>query len=344
MKPYQSRATALLLEWLGSHVGWGRFVDDVDDVDALTLDLQGHRAQFAVLHRSQATTAIVASATHRLTEYVAQVEEGALRPLLVVPYMGDTGAELCKRSEVDWLDLSGNASIKAPGVRVEVRGQPNQFKRRGRPASVFSPRSSRLVRQLLLESGGISQRDLVRATQLDEGYASRVLRTMLDEGLLVRNGGLLRFVDRLAVLDAWRAEYEFSDLVDLRKGHLSVESGEAITTLADRLSGVCEYAMTGLGAAALMTGFGNHRLVTVLVREVPDDKLLRALKLRAEERGANVWLARPKDDALFWGVQRVGNIACVPELQVYLDLKAQPERSEEASAVLREKLRRQWLV
>jgi len=344
IKAYQALVAAVLRPWLSPQLGWGQFLDDPHEIDALTVDFDERRLQFAVLHRSQATTALVLVAAIRLKQYVGASPIVGLRPLVVVPYMGDAGAKTCADAEVDWLDLSGNASITAPGIRLERRGRPNKFKRSGRPSSVFSPRSSRLVRQLLLESDGLERHDLVRSSGLDEGYASRVLGKMRDEGVILVEGNRLRLVDRLAMLDAWRSEYEFLELVHVRKGHLSVESGQTLAVLAERLNETCDYAMTGLGAAALMTGFGNHRLVTSFVASAPDDAMLRSLGIRPEERGANVWLAQPKDDAVFWGAHTLegSSVRCAAKLQVYLDLKAQPERAEEATTAIREELKRQW--
>ncbi len=71
-------------------------------------------------------------------------------PLLVVPFMGATGKDLCAADGVSWMDLSGNANIKGPGLVVRVEGLANKYPRRGRPSSVFAPKSARVTRTLLL--------------------------------------------------------------------------------------------------------------------------------------------------------------------------------------------------
>ena len=75
-------------------------------------------------------------------------------PVLAVPFMGETGRRLCAEAGLSWVDLCGNAWIDAPGVTVRILGRPNRRRSATRPLSVFAPRSSRVVRAMLLESQG----------------------------------------------------------------------------------------------------------------------------------------------------------------------------------------------
>ena len=120
-----------------------------------------------------------------------------------VPYMGEVGQRLCEEAKVCWLDLSGNAHF-APGLRVTIEGKPNQFKRPGRPRSVFAPKSARIVRRLLIEpESTFSQRALAKAAGLDEGFTSRIVRQLEEQRLVARNAaGELKVADYDALLDA----------------------------------------------------------------------------------------------------------------------------------------------
>ena len=60
--------------------------------------------------------------------------------------------------------------------------------------------------------------------------------------------------------------------------------------------------------------------------------------IRWEERGSNVWLVQPNDEAVFHGFADIDGIPCVTPLQTYLDLKGHPERSEEAAEELRNRM------
>lgn len=62
---------------------------------------------------------------------------------------------------------------------------------------------------------------------------------------------------------------------------------------------------------------------------------------REEARGANLWLVIPNDQGVFDGSDDISKIAhCVHPVQAYVDLKAHPERAQEAAAELRSRLLR----
>jgi hypothetical protein len=292
---------------------------------------------FHVEWRSSGDATHVAAALDGLRRDAPRVAKRAV-PLVVVPFMGDVGKELCEKAGVAWLDLSGNAHITAPGIRVRVEGRPNRFKRRGRPASVFAPKSARIARWLLIHQGqSLSQRELARATGLDEGLTSRVVKRLEQEQLVARDDrGTVHAAQPAALLDAFREAYEFGKHQILR-GHIAARSGEVLLrTTADafkRLS--VDHAATGLGAAWLWTQFAGFRLVTCYLREPPVPPLLQEIGFREDPRGANVWLVVPNDEGVFHGADERDEVRSVHPVQVYLDLKDQPERAPEAAAQLR---------
>jgi hypothetical protein len=62
--------------------------------------------------------------------------------------------------------------------------------------------------------------------------------------------------------------------------------------------------------------------------------MLAEIRFQEGERGANTWLLVPADQGVFTGAVERGGVRCVSALQVYLDLKGQPERAEDAAAEL----------
>src|SRR3954469_9340103 len=148
-------------------------------------------------------------------------------PVLVVPFMTDLARALADEHRINWLDLSGNASIRAPGFIVRVSGNPDRFARRGRPSSVFERRSSRLVRTLLqLPGRDWSVRACARSTDLNEGHVSRIVAELIADELLVRDERRrFRVRDPGLLLDAWRDAADFSSHKVLR-GHVPARSGE----------------------------------------------------------------------------------------------------------------------
>ena len=295
---------------------------------------------FVVEYRSSGSTAPVSVAIEQVRRLAFAAGPHAI-PLVVVPFMGPVGRRRCEDASVAWLDLSGNARIVAPGIRVLVEGRPNQFKSRGRPSSVFAPKSSRISRWLLMHAGHpLKQRDLAKATDMDEGFTSRIVSRLEEADFVLRGQeGEIGLRDPDLLLDAWREAYVFS-IHQVIQGHLAARSGEeTLRLLANGLQarGV-RYAATGLCAAWLLTKFSGFRLATMYVAERPASEDLESLGFREEERGANVWIVVPKDEGVFQGADERDGIMCVHPVQAYLDLKDRPERAKEAAEHLRAEL------
>ncbi|MFN0064322.1 MAG: MarR family transcriptional regulator [Myxococcaceae bacterium] len=266
-------------------------------------------------------------------------------PLLAVPYMTGAGRRVAEGAQVPWFDLSGNAHIVAPGLRIIVEGRLNRFPRVGRPASVFAPKSARLVRWLLMHPERASlQRELARATEMDEGMVSRLSARLEADNYVVREpSGALRVKDPALLLDAWQAEYRFERHV-LIQGSVAARSGDALTRfVGDALASAhVQHAATGLSAAWQFSRFASFRIATFFVSEPLSDTLRARLGFREEPRGANLWLVVPNDAGVFQGVGNQSGVRCVHPVQTYVDLKSHPERATEAAERLRTDLLATW--
>ena len=295
---------------------------------------------FVIEYKSLGFTAPISAAIEQVLEQASAMGQRAV-PLVAVPFMGPIGRKRCEDAKVAWLDLSGNARIVAPGIRVLVEGQPNQFKSLGRPSSAFAPKSARISRWLLMHPGqSLKQREIAQATGMDEGFTSRIISRLEEENFVLRGSdGEIRLRDPNLLLDAWHEAYDFS-VHQVIAGHLAARSGEdALRRLALGLqSPNARCAATGLAAAWLLTKFAGFRLVTIYVSERPSSETLEALGFREDPRGANVWLVVPRDEGVFHGTERRDGIMCVNPVQAYLDLKDQPERAREAADHLRAEL------
>ena len=307
--------------------------------DAVDLVVSAGDFTFVVECKAKGEAAAVALAARSAKSSTARIKKSI--PLVAVPYMGEVGKRLCEEAGVCWLDLSGNAHLVAPGLRVNIEGKPNKFKSPGRPRSLFAPKSSRIARWLLLEpERAFSQRELARAAGLDEGFTSRIVRQLEEQRLVVREtNGAVKVADFNAMLEAWREAYDFSKHHIVR-GHIAARSGDQVLRqLAShfRQAGI-EYAATGLAGAWLLNQFAGFRLVAFYLAQVPSAEAEQALGFREESRGENVWLVVPNDEGVFHGAVEREGIRCVHPVQAYLDLKDHPERSAEAAQQLRQNL------
>ncbi len=305
--------------------------------------IRGRDAAVAVEWKAAGDAANVSGAVQQLSTFRSAGGRHlkGLVPLVAVPFMGETGRRLCAQAGVSWLDLSGNAWIDTPGYRIRILGNPNRFAARGRPADVFAPKSSRVIRALLIEPDrAFSQAELASVSGVDKGRISRLARRLRAMGLIeqVASDRTLRLSNPALALDAWHEAYDFWKH-DVRQGHVaSRDADELIRKLAKASPGASRpWALTGLAAAWHLTRWAMFRLTTIFVRERPSDEWLSAIGFREEPRGANLWIARPVDDGVFEGVRTIDGAPCVHPLQAYLDLKAHPERAHEAADELRKR-------
>jgi hypothetical protein len=255
--------------------------------------------------------------------------------VLVVPYMSRAGAETAHGAELNWLDLSGNAHIRAEGLRLLVQGRPNELHSRGRPSSPFAPKSARVTRTMLLDpERWWRQKDLADATELDDGSISRVVRRLDEELLIERSGHRLRPQDPGLLLDAWAPDYRF-DGHDILPCHVSGTGMEIARSLSGQLKDLrIHHAFTGLPAAWVMDQFARFRLTTIYIDGDPRSAAAQ-LDIRQGHKGANVQLVGPNDAGVFSGERAYDDLPCVAPVQVYLDLLHLPERANEAAQHLR---------
>lgn len=291
--------------------------------------------EFRVAMRANAQYATV----HRAIGQLQLVVRGsAATPLLGVPYMPPASAELCRREGISWFDLSGNADIHAPGVLIEFRGHPNRYRRPGRPASVFAPKSSRIARALLIEPGRhLRQQDVAEETGLDAGYVSRIVQRLVAARFVARaQNGALKVIAPRALLDGWRAENPFAR-EQVERFHVASRGGEeALRKVAAGLRRAsATHAFTGLAAAWTLAPFAMFRVVTVYVDGPVTDELAASVGARRVDSGANLWVVAPRDAGVFHRARVVHDVRSVHAVQAYVDLAGHAERANEAADHLR---------
>ena len=335
------KAVVRLAELLDVQTGDLAFLENKSPIHGEWADaiIGGADHKFVVEHKSTTSLASVVLATSQLKAICSRWTETVI-PLLVVPYMSESGREYCKEVGVNWLDLSGNARIVAPGLYVYVDGHKNKFRRSGRPETPFGPSGSRVARWLLMQPGEVvRQRVLATATGLNEGHVSRIIGKLVSLELVERIESGVRVMDPGRLLDAWHDEYRF-DKHRLIEGHISIVAGESVVqqVVPFMKRNKVSYAITGLAAAWQLNHFAGYRLSTIYLEEEPTEELLDGLGFRREPRGANTWLVIPNDQGVFQGSRDIVHVRCVHPVQVYLDLKGHPERASEAAAELRREL------
>ena len=107
------RRLADLLELPPGKVGVcsaGRIEPGREEVD-LVLDAGSHR--FVIEFKADGTAGPVSAAMRVVRASAGRLGKKAV-PMITTPFMGEAGSNLCAESGVSWMDLSGNADIRAP--------------------------------------------------------------------------------------------------------------------------------------------------------------------------------------------------------------------------------------
>ena len=177
----------------------------VGESQNIAFAISSPKYKFAGEYKPNATTASITSAVKNLSPFVKG--NSKTTPLIIVPFMGEVGRQICDESQISWLDLSGNAKIVASGLRIWIQGQPNKFTRRGRPPNEFAPKSSRIARQLLaLPTVFQSQAEIARRTGLGDGYVSRIIGRLRDQDLVQQTQAGVRPANPDVLLDACQSD------------------------------------------------------------------------------------------------------------------------------------------
>ncbi|MCS3612973.1 type IV toxin-antitoxin system AbiEi family antitoxin [Salinibacter ruber] len=336
----ESRVERLLQEWIEGRARVERLEEENSQMGEPRIwdfTVQLRDETLIGEYRRSGDISTISRAIEQLKEGLRQ-SSGDDRPLLIVPFMGEKGARRCQEEKISWIDLSGNAHLHTKSFLIHVEGKPNQFKQKGRPANPFAPKSSRISRFLLARPNQrFRQKEIANQAGVGRGWTSKVIRRLEEKKLVNRDeDGRVKVPDPSLLLDAWHEKYDFSKHRIMKGTVASKESVGLMKRLARAFeSAGVEYAATGLAAAWLLTRFARFRIATFYLSRQLEEGLKRKIGLREDPKGANVWLVVPNDEGVFYENSTREDVRHVHPVQVYLDLKGHPERSEEAASSIK---------
>ena len=264
-------------------------------------------------------------------------------PVFIAPYISPASAQICKKDGTNYVDLSGNCRLVFDNSFVEREGRPNLFAKKRDLRSLYSSKSSRVIRVLLANPGEAWKvKELAKEAGVSLGLASNVKKLLEDREWVRKTEDGLELVEPVKLLMEWSENYSF------RKNRVrDCYSLKPAADLEADLAAVCfkrkvPYALTGFSAAARYAPMVRSPRAMAYV-EKPLDEILAALGLNEVTSGANVTLLEPYDEGVFYGAEMEEGIRLASPVQVYLDLKGFRGRGEEAAEKLfAEVIRPQW--
>ncbi|MGB2800083.1 MAG: type IV toxin-antitoxin system AbiEi family antitoxin [Dehalococcoidia bacterium] len=280
-------------------------------------------------------------AIQQLREYLARIENAY--GVVAAPYISNDTARLCKENGVGYMDLAGNCFLNFDQVYIEQTNYPNPNVEKRRLRSLFTPRSSRVLRVMLVNPRRSWQvQELAREANVSIGLASRIKERLLDleyareekRNILLNRPGEL--------LDKWADNYSF------RRNRLYDYFGFGEPKeIERRLAGYCQereipYALTLFSGAALVAPFARYTRGFAYVGKGIRE-LAESVELKEVSSGPNFSILEPYDEGVFYGSRIIEGLEVACDVQLYLDLVGYKGRGEESARfLLEQRIKPQW--
>ncbi|MBM4334241.1 MAG: hypothetical protein FJ117_24045 [Deltaproteobacteria bacterium] len=263
--------------------------------------------------------------------------------VFMAPYISPRAAEICTADSIGYMDYAGNCYLSFGQVYIKRTGEPNPFRARRELVSIYSPKSSRVLRVLLNNPGKVwKTQDLANEARVSLGQVANVKKRLLDQEWITTGQEGFSLIEPWMLLEEWSTAYTY------RKNEIrNFYSLKDLPEIESELTEVCnekgvEYALTGFSGAARFAPAVRYNRAMAYVSNIRED-LKMALNIKEVPSGANVTLLEPYDDGVFYGAQVIDGIRTASPLQVYLDLKGFKGRGEEAAEVLlKEAIKPKW--
>ena len=258
-------------------------------------------------------------------------------PTIYCPVISPRVAGMCREAGVSYFDGHGNAHLEAPGflVHVESQGRRAKTTRMDDGVDPFASKSSRLTRVLLGSPGTLWQvQTLAKQAQISMGLASRIKDALLYQRFLEPVGGRFRVQRPRELLEAWADHYTPpATIVPLYLMGSPAEVEDRIAKWSTDHH--VDYALTQFSGAWRVAPMVRYQRSTIYLALDPAvtlmDDLIHDLGAKRVESGANVSLWLTLDPAVFFGARQKDHMQIVSPVQLYLDLKGQAGRGQEAA-------------
>lgn len=245
-------------------------------------------------------------------------------------------AELCRQSDVAYLDEAGNCWIRVPGLYVHVTGHPSTRPDTRPAVDPFAPLSSRVSRALLGNPPRAwTLSDLAKEAKVSVGLAWKVKKALLEEGFVQVSDKRILLRDAAGLLDAWKKKYS------IPAKRVSLYAVGKTDELESRLFECCEArqircALTGLSgawrAAPMVRYSAASAYVDVGANPTAMADLIQCMEAKPVDTGANLILYPTRDESVFFGMRDLVGMNVVSPIQLYLDLLQVAGRGEDAAS------------
>jgi hypothetical protein len=241
-------------------------------------------------------------------------------PLLVVaPYISPSVREHLERDGISYVDLTGDIRmiLDSPGLFIETQGLHQDPSARS-ATNLRGGGAGAVVRLLVDVRPPYTAAELATATKMNEGYVSRILGILLNEGLIERpSRGPIADVDWQGLI---RRRAQAVDLLNRRDTHRFSAPGGLGLVLRAEAMGHSDAVVTGSFAAARLAGVTSP---AILVAYSQDPRALATrLRLATAPEDSDVFLIRADSPVVFDRVELDDGVAYAAPSQTAIDCLA----------------------
>lgn len=274
----------------------------------------------------------------------ALAAKGAGAPLLVAPAISPQRQEILRKQEINYLDLIGNAWIRAPSCYIDRQSKKrNAFRMREVP-SPFSDKSSLILRIIMEDPEKYwGNNEIADIAHINAGWVSQVCRRLEELRYVVRSANRkLRIFRPQDVLEDW---VEYYRLRKQKKYCFSLPANvpQAVMEKIKGCKALKEFnwLLSFHAGASILAPYASYREVHVYSEGLPASVDVWKNQLGLEEAApaeSNLILVEPYYSASHrHGMRHVNSYPVVSDIQLYLDLRTYPVRGEEQARHLFEK-------
>jgi len=317
-------------------------IDQVDQRHGIEIPLQtssGQNWQLIVLVRANGEPRLIRESCAWLISTINRLNKQNLYPVVAATYITKRAAQICKEMNVGYIDLSGNCRLAFDSIFIEREGFQNKKAEKRPLRSLFSVKSSRVIR-LLLENPSKTWhlQEIATEAQISLGMVSKVKQKLLNLDFAIVTGAGIKLKDPEAVLMEWARNYSYRDnefLACYAPGHLS-ELESTLFKYCEQKKIKC--ALTLFSAAQRIAPFVRGISQSAMYIETDLKQVAIDLGWKPVPSGANFLLLKPFDDFILHNTQTNSDwfIPLVSNIQLYLDLASYKGRGMEAAEFLLE--------
>ncbi len=266
---------------------------------------------------------------HRLARCALAYPSEACTPILMAPTFSPQSIASCAELNLCWADLSGNCELIIEGAYVKVRGLHNPYRQGRGTASLYSPKSARIVHALLLDPRRKwTTEELSRTAGVSFGQVANVKKLLERTDWIRASYGETVLTEPRRLLDDWSLHYS------PRRKIVRLFTLEPPDQLEERINErLSDYAFAEFSSAQRYAPYTRHRRVALYVPHWDSEDAM-ALGLKGGDEAANVTIYETGDALAFVETLRGGR--CVSPILTYLDLKSMAGRGQDTAEHLLE--------